>query len=869
MAIAVPRPRLLACLLGAAILGPIGCATQQSSSFQNDPAMNVDLQPLDVYPGLDQPAATGNAPNQALPLAPNNTVQSPAPTPTIRDPWPRRVAMTKGTALVYLPQVESWRGNTLDFRAAVSVRNTASSEETFGVIWGKARTGVDRLTRTVALDDLSLTQVRFPTVADNGLDYLRQLRTELPAVMATMSLDLLQGQLAASQTAKPQVAQVNNDPPRVLVSYSPAILVPIDGTPVIKAVSGTRFERVINSQALIARTRLDSTWYLHVFDGWLTATSLEGPWVATSGVPSGLNDLTQKLAGSVDLLDGGPKASPKPSLQQGVPTIYVSQVPAELIVFNGQANFVPITGTGLLWAENTTADVLVDTANNDYYTLLSGRWYRAATLSGPWTFVPANTLPADFGRIPKQAPAGVVLSSIAGTPQAQEALIANSIPQTAVVPLTNGPAFTPVFDGAPQFRPIAATPLQYVVNASVPIIQVDRKAYYAVQAGVWFRAPALTGPWVVATSVPAVIYTIPSNSPLHYVTYVHVYGASSEVAYVGYTPGYLGTVVSPDGVVVYGTGYNYTPWIGSVWYAAPYTWGLAAAPIYNPYVGFGFGFGLGLATAAWAAPYWGGAYYHPGYWGYPCCGSANANVYGHWGNAVYAGTRSWYASADGKIGTAATGDYSNLRTGTTGSYAAGRSYNPYTGQAQRGYDRTFDTSGGTTGNVARGGSYNAETGQQSYASSATATGPGGSSLSRTATATAGPEGVGAQHSVSAYDAKTGQTRSYTASGLFGDHYAGADGNAYRNTDNGWQQHGSSGWQWASGDTAWADREQQARSSFRSSGWDGSSWDGGDRFGGDDSWRSRLGGGDSWGSRFGGGGFGGRFGGGGFRGGGRR
>lgn len=98
-------------------------------------------------------------------------------------------------------------------------------------------------------------------------------------------------------------------------------------------------------------------------------------------------------------------------------------------------------------------------------------------------------------------------------------------------------------------------------------------------------AQVLTGPWLVATSVPEVIYGIPVSSPLHYVTYVQVYGAGSEVVYVGYTPGYLGTVVASDGVVVYGTGYNYTPWIGSVWYAAPYTWGLAAAPIYNPYAG--------------------------------------------------------------------------------------------------------------------------------------------------------------------------------------------------------------------------------------------------------------------------------------------
>ena len=87
--------------------------------------------------------------------------------------------------------------------------------------------------------------------------------------------------------------------------------------------------------------------------------------------------------GIVDLLDGGPKANPKPSLANGVPTIYTSQVPTELIVFKGQPDFVPIVGTQLLWASNTTSDVLIDTANNNYYVLMSGRWFRAAGAHRP------------------------------------------------------------------------------------------------------------------------------------------------------------------------------------------------------------------------------------------------------------------------------------------------------------------------------------------------------------------------------------------------------------------------------------------------------------------------------------------------------
>lgn len=853
----MPKPRLFACLLVGAIVSPLGCSSPQPGSPTNVPEMSNALSPLDVDPALE--ATQGVAAPQPTPPAPAAG-------------WPRQTALANATAMIYLPQVDRWQGNTLSFRIAVALKTTGSSDTTFGVIRGTARTGIDRQTRTVKLDDFKLTEARFPTLADQGLAYLPQLRTQLPVVMAEMSLDVLEGELAASGAVTATPVPVKNEPPRVIVSTTPAILVPVDGSPNIKGVVGTRFERIINTQAMIVRSGLDSRWYLHVYDGWLTSTSLDGPWSLANRMPAGLDELAQRLArqGVVDLLDGGPKAKPRPSLRNGVPTIYLSQVPAELIVFQGQPNFIPITGTGLLWAENTTADILVNTANNDYYTLLSGRWYRAPGLSGPWTFVPSTALPPDFSRIPRNAPAAVVLASIAGTPQAQEALIANSIPQTATVPLTKGPKFTPVFDGAPQFQPIGGTPLRYVTNAAVPIIEVSPQAFYAVQAGIWFTASALTGPWRVATSVPPVIYEIPASSPLHYVTYVFIYGADSQVAYVGYTPGYLGTVVAPDGVVVYGTGYTYAPWIGSVWYAAPYTWGLAAAPIYNPYVGFGFGFGLGLATAAWAVPYWGGAYYHPGYWGYPCCGSASANVYGHWGNTVYAGTRTWYAGADGKIGTAGAGNYTNTRTGTTGAYAAGRSYDAYTGQAQRGYDRTFNTTGGTTGNVARGGSYNTLTGQRSYASSFSATGPQGSSVSKTATATAGPAGVGAQHTVTAYDGQTGQSKSYTSSGLFGDHYAGSDGNVYRNTDGGWQQHGAGGWQSATGDTSWADREQQARSNYQGR----STWSdaGGDRFGGGD---DRFGGAD-WGSRFGGGsfsdrfggGFGGRFGGG-FRGGGRR
>ena len=149
------------------------------------------------------------------------------------------------------------------------------------------------------------------------------------------------------------------------------------------------------------------------------------------------------------------------------------------------------------------------------------------------------------------------------------------------------------------------------MNSPVPVIQVDAKTYYSLKDGVWFAASAATGPWTVATTVPAAIYTIPPSLPLHYVTYVHVYNSTPQTVYVGYTPGYYGTVVAPSSVVVYGTGYVYPPvYVGAYWYPPPPTYGYGA--------GFGWGAVTGFAFGAMTAAAWGGA------WG--CCGYDDVDI---------------------------------------------------------------------------------------------------------------------------------------------------------------------------------------------------------------------------------------------------
>jgi len=784
----------------------------------------------------------------------------------VSDVWPREFKLSNATLLVYQPQINSWNENQLDFRAVVAAKRTGSDQETFGVIWATARTQVDRVTRMVVLEDVTLTKSNFPTLPDNGAALLREFQAQLASTAKrVIALDRLEASLAASATVKPAGIPVNNTPPTILVSYAPALLIPIDGAPVLRPVPGTAFERVINTHALILRPLGSSTFYLHVYDGWLYAGTLEQPWFQPMVLPAGIDQVAQTLAksGVVDLIDGG-KVQPKASLANGVPTIHVSQTPTELLMFKGQPAFVPITGTTLQWASNTANDVLLDTASKEYYVLLSGRWFRSAALTGPWTYVASTSLPADFKKIPPDSPANIVLATVAGTPQAQEAVITNSIPQTATIPRVNGPSFKPTIDGAPQWQPIAGTPLHYVVNSPAPIIQVNPTSYYALQVGVWYSATALTGPWYVAPAVPAVIYTIPPTSSLYYVTYVQVYGSTAQVVYVGYTPGYMGTVVAPDGVVVYGTGYSYPTYVTTVWYPPPATYGVMAQPVYNPAVGMTYGFAMGVTTASAAYAWGASAYYHPAYYGYPCCGSATANVYGQYGSTAYSGTRTYYNSG-GNYGTSASGTFHDYATGGSGSYSGARtynpstgqssgsfaasgsgprgseavsgaaSYNPSTGQSAASYGRSYTSPTGASAATSRSASYDAQTGTYAKSGGATATGPGGKSesvsgayssspgqqsgevshtssnaetgMSKTSTTTAST-GEGVSRSTTVTDSKTGQSYTHYS----GEAYADKDGNVYnKSSSGGWQQHSASGSQSVSKPPESVQNEEQARS----------------------------------------------------------
>ncbi len=171
--------------------------------------------------------------------------------------------------------------------------------------------------------------------------------------------------------------------------------------------------------------------------------------------------------------------------------------------------------------------------------MLAGRWFRAPSMDGPWQFVSGTRLPADFSNIPDSSPKENVKASVPGTTQASEALIANSIPASTRVERAT-PMDDPQIDGPPHILPIEGTGFSYVANSATPIIKIDDHSWYACQNGIWFSAASCNGPWSVATSVPPAIYSIPTTSPLHYLTYAQIYDSASNYVDEGYTPGLTG-----------------------------------------------------------------------------------------------------------------------------------------------------------------------------------------------------------------------------------------------------------------------------------------------------------------------------------------
>ena len=178
----------------------------------------------------------------------------------------------------------------------------------------------------------------------------------------------------------------------IIFAPSPALLVRIDGEPRYEDVTATRLQRIANTRALIVRDEAD-IYYFRLGDSWMQSYELTGDWSLAGIAPKGA-DLALRQAASernADLFASVRASGP-------MPVVFVSTTPADLIVTDGNPQFLAVKGTSLLHVSNTTATVFKEPTDQQLYVHTSSGWFRAWTTNGPWQRVSESELPRDLTR---------------------------------------------------------------------------------------------------------------------------------------------------------------------------------------------------------------------------------------------------------------------------------------------------------------------------------------------------------------------------------------------------------------------------------------------------------------------------------------
>jgi len=526
--------------------------------------------------------------------------------------WPIEIITSSGKITIFQPEIELLDRDRMECSSAVIIETPGSKDEVYGAIWYVCNTAADRDESHVRLLDIDIVANKFPGLDNNEISRMNSIiEREFPKWDLVMSMDELTAGLEKNQLSESE--QLYNEAPEIIFVTKPTALVLIDGDPILKKVDGTNLKYVVNTPFFIVMDPDTDLFYLNGGNYWYSSRSIFEGWRLTSNVPTKV--IKAEKMGSSDN---------EPINQSSAPSgIIIRTHPAELLSSNGAPRFSPVRNTSLLYVTNSDDDILMDINSQLYYVLVSGRWYRSRNLmSDNWTFVPPDALPDDFRLIPEDSPVNNVLSSIAGTREAMEAVLETKIPQTAEI--RRGRVQLDIYyDGNPVFDYIRGTKLKYAVNTDKAVIYYNG-TYYCCDDAVWFESNNPYGPWEVSVNIPAEFMSIPPDSPLYNVKYVFIYDYTPYVVRIGYYPGYTHNYTY-RGCVYYGTGYRYRPWYRSQYFPRPLTYGFNVH--YNPFTGWGFSYGTAFGGINWIRfdnhfhkhnhGYWGPVgYRHDHYTGY-------------------------------------------------------------------------------------------------------------------------------------------------------------------------------------------------------------------------------------------------------------
>lgn len=514
--------------------------------------------------------------------------------------YPRRLDYEGGYILVHAPQIHSWQDFEIAEGVSAAEAHPDDGPTVFASVDFRARAVPDVDRRIVTVSEHEVTGITFADGRPADVEHYETLQNAIPKVTREVPLDLALYTLDEG-ILETDTQGLATDPPRIDVARAPARLVLLQGEAVLAPIQDSPLQFVANTNWPLFHAT-DDRWLLLDAEGWLTAPSLDGDWSWATSLHDGLAALPDdgnwsRVRAAATAFAGPPQAP--------APTVMVRTEPTELVVVDGEPVFEAIGESDLTWLSNSDSPVF--RLEDRWYLLAAGRWFAADGEYGPWTL--AAELPDAFRSIPDDHPRADVLAAVPGTPEARVAAMEAQLPRRTEVAIGTEPGVAVSYSGTPEFEDIPGTSVARALNTPFDVIRVGTR-YYLCYEGIWYVADSAVGPWAVATEVPDEIYGIPPSSPAYHTTYARVYDSTPDTVVYYTTSGYDGMYVS-RGVVVWGTGYYYPPY---VYYDPFHPWS-PYYPIYYPYpYSYGGGSWYNPRTGAygsysrWYGPYGGYGY---------------------------------------------------------------------------------------------------------------------------------------------------------------------------------------------------------------------------------------------------------------------
>lgn len=548
--------------------------------------------------------------------------------------WPKEITAADGGKLtIYEPQPESLSGNEMTGRAAVAYRKTATSEPVFGAVLFNA-TVQNSNSGNIDIQSFSVTRAKFSGMEDQQQveSFTEKLEQEAPGWNWGMTKAQVDDAVSQEQGIT-QAGKFNNAAPKIIYTDKPSTLVVLDGTPKIAHDKNIDADKIANSPNLIFKE--NGQWNLYAGGNWYRSTAITNGWRQNTNLSDKVKSVNESIKKQEKENNNDKALETDPKLTE----IIVATEPTELIQTNGEPEYKNVAGTSLLYAANSPNEIFKDINSQKTYILISGRWYRSSNMNGPWEYVPADRLPADFAKIPEGSDKDEVLASVAGTEAAEDARMNAYVPQTAKVDRKTATVKVE-YDGDPYFTRIEGTSLRLAENANLTVVEDSRGNYFALDNGIWFVSDDAYGPWSVANDRPRDIERIPASSPAYYSRYVEIYDVTPDYVYTGYTGGYLGSYFYGP-TIVYGTGWHYRPWYRSMYFPRPFTWGFGF--MYDPWYGWNVNWGYNYGFMHVGFNFGGMGYYgYGGGWFGPSryCPPYRRNYY--WNDGYYYRDRNYY-----------------------------------------------------------------------------------------------------------------------------------------------------------------------------------------------------------------------------------